>query len=158
MTCKELRKNSLKYQKHTQYSPMIEKDQIMITLHLHPLLSNRNRDITGMDRLAINGIIQNLVQLLIILAILIKVKVNRNGSKTGSISLNSKVNFNKILMFRYLKYSKTTTISNRSPISTLSSAHLLSKWLNKFLRMFSPRTQIYSSQFKDTASPTTIYN
>lgn len=155
--CKELRKNSQKYQKHTQYYRMIEKDQIMITLRLHPLLSNHSRDITGMGRLATNGIIQNLVQILIILVILIKVKVDRNGSKIDTINLSSKVNFNKILMFRSLKYSKTTTILNRSLISTLSSDHLLSKWPNKYSRMFSPKTQIHSSLYKDTINPIT-YN
>lgn len=147
MMSKELKRSSLKYRKLTPCFLMIGRDQIMITLHHH-------RQATGMGRLATNGIIQNLILISIIFKITIRV-----GSKIGLLNHNSQANFNnKISMSHYSRCSRTIIILNLSLILVLSSVRLLLKWLSKYSRMFSLKTQInLNLLFKDSISPT-IYN
>lgn len=132
---------------------MTGRDQIMIILHHHHL--HPNRQVTEMGRLATNGIIQNLILILIIFKII--TRVDRIGSKIGLLNLNSKANFNRIWMCHYSRCSRTIIISNLSLISISSSVRSLLRWPNKYLRMFSLKMQTYSNQFKDLIS-LTIYN
>jgi hypothetical protein len=120
MTFRVLRKDLQKFLKLMLFFQMIQNEQIMIT---HLIQLHHNKILLQITSVVINGKIQNLILTLITLKI--------------PIGINFKEGI--IFKFHYLSLSKNLMHLNHSAILIFNLDHLLFRWLNKYLTMYSKK-------------------